>query len=81
MALSYLRKLPVDVIRIDPLYIDKFGQNKGVDGILKALTGMAHDMNIRIEAEGIDSAEQLQLIKQLGYDRAQASFTGTTRKY
>ena len=75
-ALNYLRKLPVDVVKVDQLYIREIGKDARVEGILKAMTGLAHDMGIRVVAEGVDSPEQLAFLKDLGYDRAQGMLIG-----
>ena len=75
-ALNYLRKLPVDIVKVDQLYIREIGQDKRVEGILKAMTNLAHDMGIRAVAEGVESAEQLAFLKDLEYDRAQGYLLG-----
>ncbi|MCL6269078.1 EAL domain-containing protein [Sansalvadorimonas sp. 2012CJ34-2] len=75
-ALNYLRKLPVDIVKVDQLYIREIGQDKRVEGILKAMTNLAHDMGIRAVAEGVESSEQLVFLKDLEYDRAQGFLLG-----
>ncbi len=75
-ALNYLRKLPVDVINVDKLYIQEIGRDQRIESILKALTGLAHDMGIRAVAKGVESPLQLQLLEQLGYDRVQGMLLG-----
>ncbi|CAM3600033.1 EAL domain-containing response regulator [Parendozoicomonas haliclonae] len=75
-SLNYLRKLPVDVVKVDQLYIREIGRDKRVEGILKAMTRLAHDMGIRAVAEGVESQEQLQFLCELGYDRAQGMLMG-----
>ena len=75
-ALHYMRKLPVDIVKVDQLYIREIGQDKRVEGILKAMTNLAHDMGIRAAAEGVESSEQLAFLKDLEYDRAQGYLLG-----
>lgn len=75
-ALNYLRKLPVDVINVDKLYIREIGRDQRIESILKALTGLAHDMGLRAVAKGVESPQQLQLLKQLGYDRVEGMLLG-----
>ena len=75
-ALNYLRKLPVDVVKVDQLYIREIGRDSRVEGILKAMTGLAHDMGIQVVAEGIETPEQLSFLKELKYDRAQGMLLG-----
>ena len=75
-ALNYLRKLPVDIFKVDQLYIHEIGQDSRVEGILKALTNLAHDMGIRASAEGVDTPAQLAFLTELGYDRAQGRLLG-----
>ena len=75
-ALSYLRRLPVDIVKIDQCFIRDIGRDKSTESIIRAMTSLAHDMGIRVVAEGIESEEQLSFVTDLEYDRAQGFFLG-----
>ncbi len=60
-ALSYLRKLPLDIIKIDRSFIKDIGE--GDDGsIAKAIMAMSHSLGMNVIAEGVETEEQLEFI-------------------
>lgn len=63
-SLSYLHELHVDLLKIDRSFIKDYpAEDDGV--ILKAMVGMARELDIPVLVEGIETTEQLQLLKQL----------------
>lgn len=75
-SLNYLKNLPVDYIKIDKSFIAEIThQGMGIR-ILKAIITLAHEMGIRTVAEGIETDEQLELIKLYGCDMAQGYLIG-----
>ncbi|WP_211829000.1 two-component system response regulator [Kistimonas asteriae] len=75
-ALNYLRRLTVDVVKIDPGFIHEIGRDSATEGIIRAMTFLAKDMGIKTVAEGIDSEAQLAFVRDLGYDRGQGLLLG-----
>ena len=75
-ALNYLRRLTVDVVKIDPGFIHEIGRDRATEGIIRAMTFLARDMGIKTVAEGIDSEAQLDFVRELGYDRGQGLLPG-----
>jgi len=65
-SLSMLANLPVDVLKIDRLFISEAMTNKKYHKILRSIVDMAGDLELKVVAEGIEHVEQLELLKSLG---------------
>ncbi|NCC27765.1 MAG: EAL domain-containing protein [Gammaproteobacteria bacterium] len=68
---AYLRKLPVDEIKIDGAFVRDIAKNSEDRIFVKAITDMAHGMGKRVIAEFVENAEILTILKELGVDDAQ----------
>lgn len=70
-SLAYLAKLPISTLKIDRSFI--IGMTEGPDSmsIVAAIISMAHSLNLRVIAEGVDSREQLQILRNLNCDEMQ----------
>lgn len=77
-SLSYLDKLPVQLLKIDRSFVnaltDSKGATSGAHEIVRATISLAHNLNMRVVAEGIETAEQLQALKSYGCDYGQGYF-------
>ncbi|MBU0632693.1 EAL domain-containing protein [bacterium] len=63
-SLSYLKKLPFDIIKIDKTFIDDYNSISGkvyIDTIIK----MGHSLGMKLVAEGVETQEQLEFLKEL----------------
>jgi EAL domain-containing protein (putative c-di-GMP-specific phosphodiesterase class I) len=70
-SLAYLRDLPVHALKLDKSFVLGMRKNEG-DRIIAASTAqMAHAMNLKVIAEGVESAADAALVRELGYDYAQ----------
>ncbi|MBN8964000.1 MAG: EAL domain-containing protein, partial [Rhizobiales bacterium] len=65
-SLSYLRKFPFDKIKIDHSFINGLPDDNESLAIVKAVAGLAASLNIMATAEGVETAQQLELIRTLG---------------
>ncbi|MDO6611256.1 EAL domain-containing protein [Shewanella sp. 1_MG-2023] len=65
-SLSTLANLPVDVIKIDKLFIDQATINPKYEKILNSISGLGKTLNLKVVAEGVEVASQFELIKNLG---------------
>jgi len=65
-SLRYLQQLPIDIIKIDRSFIDHITDNPNDLAIVKTIMNMAENLNIEVIAEGVETAEQLEQLKQLG---------------
>lgn len=70
-SLTYLRDLPLDIIKLDRSFIKKILFSKKDQLIIKALTDLSHGLNYEVTVEGIETFEQFEYIKQLNCDTAQ----------
>jgi diguanylate cyclase (GGDEF)-like protein/PAS domain S-box-containing protein len=65
-ALSYLRRFPIDIIKIDQSFVDGLGTDPEDTSIVEAVMAASHAMGLHVTAEGIETTEQLQLLQSLG---------------
>jgi EAL domain-containing protein (putative c-di-GMP-specific phosphodiesterase class I) len=70
-SLSYLNRLPVDSLKIDRSFLESFGENPSNMLIVKAVISLAHSLGLEVTGEGVESAEQLELLRGMGCDFAQ----------
>ncbi|MGI9509849.1 MAG: putative bifunctional diguanylate cyclase/phosphodiesterase, partial [Geminicoccaceae bacterium] len=70
-ALSYLRRFPIDRIKIDRSFVNEIDTNQSDAALARAIIGMAHGLNMQVIAEGVETEAQLDLLKHYGCDEAQ----------
>jgi PAS domain S-box-containing protein len=70
-SLLYLRHFPVDRIKIDQSFVQGLGTNADDTAIVASTISLAHSIGVRCVAEGVETAGQLALLRQLGCDFAQ----------
>jgi len=73
---AYLRKLPVDEVKIDGAFVRDIAKNPEDRIFVKAITDMSHGMGKRVTAEFVETAEILEILEQLGVDDAQGYHFG-----
>ncbi len=70
-SLSYLNKLDIDYIKIDRSFVCNLQAESPELALCEGITAMAHKLGLRVVAEGVETKEQLQLLKSAGCDHAQ----------
>src|SRR5204863_892654 len=65
-SLNYLRALPVDIVKIDKVFIDGVASDKESRGLIKAILSMADTLDLQTVAEGVESRDQVNRLQQLG---------------
>ena len=70
-SLSYLRQYPFDVLKIDRSFIDDLAVDRADKGLVSAAIAMAHSLNLKVVAEGVETEEQLQILCEYNCDMAQ----------
>ena len=70
-SLGYLRRLPIDTLKIDRSFVSGLGSGRVDRAIVQAITSLAHTLGMDVTAEGIETAEQLATVRAVGCDRGQ----------
>ena len=73
-SLAYLKRLPLDVLKIDQSFIRGMGKNQEDTAIVQAIMSMAKSLNLLVTGEGIETAEQAAALHALSCDRGQGYF-------
>lgn len=75
-SLGYLKLLPVDILKIDRLFVSQLGQAGGDDVIVSAIIGLARSLGLATIGEGVEGSAQRDRLIELGCDRAQGYHYG-----
>jgi EAL domain-containing protein (putative c-di-GMP-specific phosphodiesterase class I) len=70
-SLNYLRMIPLDYLKIDRSFIVNIGKTKRDEAIIKAIVGIAHSLDLRVVAEGVEKEEQLAFLCECRCDEIQ----------
>ncbi|MDQ1711069.1 MAG: hypothetical protein QOE45_519 [Frankiaceae bacterium] len=70
-SLNYLRRFPVDIVKIDQAYVAGIGDQQRGTEIVGAVTGLAHALGLSVTAEGVETSDQHDIVVAVGCDSAQ----------
>jgi len=70
-SLSYLARLPVDVLKIDRSFVVRMRDAGYPRNIVAMIVSLAHTLGLKVIAEGVEDDEQVRLLKDLGCDQIQ----------
>jgi EAL domain-containing protein (putative c-di-GMP-specific phosphodiesterase class I) len=73
-SLSYLTSFPVDKIKIDRTFVMGSSSQKKNRIIIRAIIALGHSLGLKIVAEGIETEEQLEMLKEYGCDEGQGYY-------
>ncbi len=73
-SMSYLKRLPVDEVKIDKSFVLNLDSNAEDRAIVKATIDLAHSLGLEVIAEGVDSQETIDLLIEMGCDTAQGFY-------
>ena len=73
-SLSYLKHLPIDTLKIDRAFVRDMAVDANDAAIVSAIVGIAKSLGLHLVAEGIESAEQLDCLRQLGCEAGQGFY-------
>jgi len=73
-SLGYLKRLPIDVLKIDKSFITHLTTNSEDAALVNAIISLAHNLRLKIVAEGIETEEQLRFLHLLRCDEGQGYF-------
>jgi diguanylate cyclase (GGDEF)-like protein/PAS domain S-box-containing protein len=75
-SLSYLRRLPVNTLKIDQSFVAELGSAGTALPLIHAVVVLAHNFGLSVVAEGVETREQLDLLRAVGCDRVQGHIFG-----
>ena len=70
-SMSYLRRFPIDKLKIDRCFVDQMTRRPEDASIVQAIISLAHSLHLKVIAEGVETPEQLALLAELGCDQYQ----------
>ena len=73
-SLAYLQRFPVDTMKIDRSFITRIGDNPENGEIVRTIIALAHNLNMNVTAEGIETPAQLAHLTSLNCESAQGYF-------
>ncbi|ACA86495.1 sensor domain-containing phosphodiesterase [Shewanella woodyi] len=73
-SLSYLSHFPIDQIKIDKSFIQDSGISKKQQALVEAITTLSHALELHVIAEGVETKEELQFVKNAGIEAVQGYY-------
>lgn len=73
-ALSYLCRFPIDTLKIDKSFVSRIPHGQADRTLVKNIVNLSHDLGINVTAEGIETQEQVNLLRQWSCDYGQGYF-------
>lgn len=75
-SLSYLTRLPVDIVKIDRSFVERLGGPPGDEVLVRAVVHLARSLGLRSVGEGVETPLQLERLRSFGCDAAQGYLFG-----
>ncbi len=70
-SLAYLKRFPVDILKIDKSFVKNIAIDKGDAAIARTIIDLAQNFDLTVHAEGVETQQQLDFLSRRGCDRAQ----------
>jgi EAL domain-containing protein (putative c-di-GMP-specific phosphodiesterase class I) len=78
-SLGYLHAIPIDCVKIDKSFVSRLAGtavNDSSTGVVRGIISLSHELRKTVVAEGIETEEQAQMLREYGCDFAQGYFFG-----
>lgn len=76
-SLSYLKRLPADTLKIDKSFVAGLATNIEDTALVRMVVDLAHTLGMKVVAEGVESQEQMAMLREMGCDIAQGFYVST----
>jgi len=73
-SLGYLHRMPIDTLKIDRTFVSVMGADQTGKSIVQAIVALAHSMDMRAIAEGVETESQFKYLRDIGCDYAQGFY-------
>jgi EAL domain-containing protein (putative c-di-GMP-specific phosphodiesterase class I) len=73
-CLYHLKHMPIDFLKIDRAFIIELGDDQGDEAIVSGTIGLAHALGVIAVAEGVETADQQEILRELGCDLVQGYY-------
>lgn len=73
-SLSYLRRFPIDKLKVDRSFITNVTTNSGDASVTQAIITVAHNLGLKVTAEGVEEASLLDFLRQNNCDEVQGYY-------
>ncbi|MCI5131235.1 MAG: EAL domain-containing protein, partial [Candidatus Electrothrix sp. EH2] len=73
-SLAYLKRFPVNTLKIDQVFIRDIVRDRNDTAIVTSVLSMAESMGLKVVAEGVETEEQLELLKKMGCEEVQGYY-------
>ena len=73
-SLNYLTVMPIDTLKIDKSFVDKAYESERESQVIKSIIELAHNLNLHVVAEGVETLNQKEMLKQLGCNSIQGYY-------
>ncbi len=75
-SLNYLKQYSVDVLKIDKSFIKDISKDRDDDAVTSAIVALAHKLDMKVVAEGVETPDQLEFLSKQQCDQAQGYLIG-----
>jgi EAL domain-containing protein (putative c-di-GMP-specific phosphodiesterase class I) len=72
--MSYLRRFPIDKLKIDRTFVAEMDTRADDASIVQAIVSLAHGLNLKVVAEGVETEAQVEALRVLGCDQYQGYY-------